>query len=115
MSGVVVASAEQAGEGPRDIVAYAHGSTGLYDACAPSSSIDDFPWTYGIMVPEVIDAGYVYVAADYEGRGTPGMHRYLMGTSEGRGVLDIIRAAQQIEEANAGDRAVLVVDFDEEF
>jgi pimeloyl-ACP methyl ester carboxylesterase len=59
------------------------------------------------MVPELINAGYVYVATDYEGLGTPGMHRYGIGTSEGRGVLDIVRAAQQIEEAHVGDRTVL--------
>ncbi len=38
--------------------------------------------------------GWTFVATDYEGLGTPGVHPYLVGLSEARGVLDIVRAAQ---------------------
>ena len=34
---------------------------------------------------------------DYEGLGTPGKHPYLIGTSEGRSVLDIVQAARQLD------------------
>ena len=34
---------------------------------------------------------------DYQGLGTPGVHPYLIGESEGRGVLDIIRAARDLD------------------
>ena len=33
---------------------------------------------------------------DYEGLGAPGVHPYLIGRSEGDGVLDIVRAARQL-------------------
>ena len=34
---------------------------------------------------------------DYQGLGTPGPHPYLVGEAEGRGVLDIVSAARQLE------------------
>ena len=37
------------------------------------------------------------VSTDYEGLGTPGVHPYLIGKSEGRSTLDIIRAARQLD------------------
>ena len=41
-----------------------------------------------------IKAGYAVVRTDYDGLGTPGVHQYLVGTSEGRSVLDAVRAAR---------------------
>jgi alpha-beta hydrolase superfamily lysophospholipase len=38
------------------------------------------------------------VATDYPGLGTPGQHPYVVGVSEGRAVLDAVRAASQIED-----------------
>jgi predicted esterase len=37
------------------------------------------------------------VRTDYDGLGTPGVHQYLLGTSEGRSVLDAVRAARAFE------------------
>ncbi len=42
--------------------------------------------------------GWVVVATDYPGLGTPGQHPYVDGVSEGRAVLDAVRAASQIED-----------------
>ncbi len=50
---------------------------------------------------------YVVVATDYPGLGTPGPHPYLIGESEGRAVLDSVRAARAIEKAHAGKRFVV--------
>ena len=55
-------------------------------------------------IGKVVSQGYVVAATDYEGLGTPGTHPYLVGESEARGALDIVRAAQQIREAGAGDK-----------
>jgi pimeloyl-ACP methyl ester carboxylesterase len=44
-----------------------------------------------------VKAGYAVVGADYEGLGTPGVHPYLYGPSEGRSVLDIVRAAREVD------------------
>jgi pimeloyl-ACP methyl ester carboxylesterase len=41
--------------------------------------------------------GYALARTDYEGLGTPGAHPYLIGRSEGRGVLDIVRAARHLD------------------
>ena len=53
---------------------------------------------------EMLARGYVVVAADYPGLGTPGMHPYLIGESEGRAVLDSVRAARDLPDAGASNR-----------
>ena len=106
VSGMVAAPTGPAPEGGYDVVTWAHGLTGVSDSCAPSKGYrlgHDF---YDVA-PEIVAAGYVGVATDYEGLGTPGIHPYLVGPSEGRSVLDIVKAAQQLEEVGAGSRAVV--------
>src|SRR5205823_5163003 len=46
-------------------------------------------------------------ATDYEGLGTPGRHPYLVGESEGRGVLDAARAAGELDATRANDTVVV--------
>jgi pimeloyl-ACP methyl ester carboxylesterase len=55
----------------------------------------------------VVSRGLVFVATDYEGLGPPGVHTYLVGQSEGRAVLDSIRAARQLLELAATTKAVV--------
>lgn len=45
--------------------------------------------------------GYVVTATDYPGLGMPRPHPYLVGISEGRAVLDSVRAARALPEARA--------------
>ncbi|HUH08110.1 MAG TPA: lipase family protein [Egibacteraceae bacterium] len=98
VSGIVAAGAEPPAE-PRPILALAHGTTGIADQCAPSMSagIPDSP-----LLRLAVSEGYVLTATDYEGLGTPGTHPYLVGESEARSVLDLVRAARQIDDAQAG-------------
>jgi alpha-beta hydrolase superfamily lysophospholipase len=49
-------------------------------------------------INELVGAGYAVAATDYEGLGTPGVHPYLVGLSEGRGMLDIARAAKRFSK-----------------
>jgi len=107
VSGMVAAPAGPAPEGGRDVVSWAHGLTGLEDRCAPSRGFRFFGHDFYELAPEIVAAGYVGVATDYEGLGTPGVHPYLVGPSEGRGVLDIVKAAQQVEDTYANDRVVV--------
>lgn len=107
VSGMVAAPAGPAPEAGFDVVTWAHGTTGISDACAPSKGYRTGFHDFYDIAPELVDAGYVGVTSDFEGLGTPGIHPYLVGPSEGRGVLDIITAAQQIEEAHAGSRVVI--------
>lgn len=72
--------------------AWAHATKGLADECAPSTSGEG-------QIPNLealLAAGDIVVAPDYEGLGGPGVHPYLVGTSEGRSVLDAIRAARAV-------------------
>jgi alpha-beta hydrolase superfamily lysophospholipase len=83
-----------------EVIAWAHGTVGIADKCAPSLTPDQ-------SVPlanKLLDAGYVIAATDYQGLGTPGRHPYIVGDSEAHGVLDSVRAARNIEQAHAGDR-----------
>ena len=107
VSGIVVASSEPPGDGFRDVITFGNGTVGLFDACSVSDHIQSYNWVFNVMVPQLISQGYVYVASDYEGLGTPGIHPYHVGVSEGRGVLDIVRAARQIDDAYSGNRAVV--------
>lgn len=105
VSGVVVAPDGAAPDGGRPVVTWAHGTVGLADGCAPSKEASVSETIPGLE--EMLDAGYVAVATDYEGLGTPGVHPFLVGESEGRGVLDIARAAQHIDDAGAGDEVAI--------
>ena len=51
--------------------------------------------------------GFVVVATDYEGLGTPGLHPYFVGESEGRAVLDAARAARTFIGPDEDDTVVL--------
>lgn len=72
------------------LVAWAHGTTGVADTCAPSwnprSQRD------AAYLNTWLDQGYAVVATDYQGLGTPGPHPYLAVRAEAYGVLDSIRA-----------------------
>ena len=73
------------------VLAWAHGTTGIADVCAPS-------WRGNADRDKVyLDAwlshGFAVVATDYQGLGTPGTHPYLLWRPEGYSVLDSVRAA----------------------
>ncbi len=87
-------------DGGYPVVSWAHGTTGIADTCAPSLKPDQ----YVQIANGLLDAGYVVVATDYEGLGTPGRHPYIAGTSEARGTLDIVRAARALPDVHASDR-----------
>jgi hypothetical protein len=94
VSGVVTAPDAPAPDGGRPVVTWAHGTTGTADQCAPSRGGEPIDSVFEYRA--AVDAGYVAVATDYEGLGTPGLHPYLVGESQGRGVLDVVRAARAI-------------------
>jgi Secretory lipase len=99
VSGVLVAPNGPAPAGGRPVVTWAHGTTGTADICAPSKAAEVASTLPDIA--EFVRDGYVVVATDYEGLGTPGLHPYLVGESEGRGVLDAARAARLLPDAHA--------------
>jgi len=77
------------------IVVWAHGTTGVADQCAPSRSALDF--NVRTMITQLLAAGYVVVAPDYEGLGEPmndQLHPFLNLKSESYAITDAVVAAR---------------------
>ncbi len=103
VTGLIIIPKGTAPSGGWPIITWAHGTTGIADACAPSLKPNEFV----TMANGLLDAGYLVVATDYEGLATPGRHPYIVGESEARGTLDIVRMAQTFPNANASKRYVV--------
>jgi len=77
------------------IVAWAHGTTGVADQCAPSRNATNM-YIQG-MITQFLAAGYVVVAPDYEGLGEPSgreLHPFLNVKSEAYSITDAVVAAR---------------------
>lgn len=89
----------------RDVVAWAHGTTGISRSCAPSLSkkaLSGIP-----ALAEMITKGWTVVASDYPGLGTAGPHAYLVGDEAAYALLDSVRAAKALPAAGAGSNFVV--------
>lgn len=85
---------------PRPVVAWAHGTVGMGDACAPSRTpnpLNAIPW-----LSDMLARGWVVTATDYAGLGTSGTEGYLIGNDESNDVLNSVRALKFIPAADAG-------------
>ena len=102
VSGIVVAPQLPAPIAGRHVVAWAHPTAGVADNCAPSLRKEVFDTIPHLQALIALD--YVVTATDYPGLGTAGPHPYLVGESEGRAVIDSVRAAREIEKAGASVR-----------
>lgn len=100
VTGMVVAPREAIPARPRRVIAWAHGTSGVVEKCALSTNPDFFTATPGLE--QAIREGYVVVAPDYPGLGSPMPHPYLVGGDTARSVLDAVRAARAIPGAAAG-------------
>lgn len=90
---VVVPKTAWSGPGPRPLVAFAVGTQGVGDTCAPSKLTPKGLEYESVFMAGLLNRGYALVATDYEGLGTPGMHTYMTRESQGHAVLDSLRAA----------------------
>lgn len=90
----------------RPVVAWAHGTVGMGDACAPSRSSNPLLDTEG-WLEQMMSLGWVVVSTDYTGLGTPGPELYLVGEAEARDVLNAVRAVRSIPDADASARFAL--------
>jgi pimeloyl-ACP methyl ester carboxylesterase len=84
------------------VITWAHGTVGVADVCAPSRDFLGTPTPTGetYINPDLnawLAAGYAVLRTDYQGLGTPGKHPFLVGKAEGRGVLDIVQAARELD------------------
>ncbi|WP_313627527.1 lipase family protein [Kosakonia sp.] len=90
VSGTLWLPKGHAPKGGWPLVAWAHGTLGVADSCAPS-------WTNPTprdahYINQWLKHGFAVVATDYQGLGGPGPHPYMNWEAEGRSVLDSVRA-----------------------
>ena len=118
---LVVAPVGPAPKGGRPVIAWAHGTTGTAQNCGPSQvpdpaqSLNQYllvggnSWTdYGLpSVEAFVRDGYVVVGTDYQGLGAGGRHQYAIAGTNGRDVIDSVRAASSLKGAGGGKKAVV--------
>ncbi|HEX8647334.1 MAG TPA: alpha/beta hydrolase [Thermoleophilaceae bacterium] len=111
VSGTIHLPKGKAPKGGWPVVSWAHATSGIGDQCAPSRNPGEGAiHAYHVYIEQLLDrwlqAGFAVVRTDYEGLGTKGAHPYLVGVSEARGVLDIVRAARQYSRS-VGNRVAV--------
>jgi acetyl esterase/lipase len=102
-SAIVMAPAHPSG--PRPVLAWAHGETGIAPGCAPSMLANPFA---GIpAMKQIVASGWVFVATDYAGLGTGGPNGFLSGEDEARSELDAVRAARHLKAVSLENNVVV--------
>lgn len=86
----------------RKVVAWAHGTTGLGDACSPSRSYSAGMVLMTAWMAQMMANDWVVTGTDYQGLGTPPPYTYLLGHNEANDVVNSVRAIRNIPEAPAG-------------
>lgn len=100
-SGFVLLPKGEPPKGGWPVLAWAHGTTGVADVCAPSADYPGGPvHDYQQVVERALDGwladGYAVVAPDYQGLGTPGGHPYMNAASQRHTVIDAVRAIHEL-------------------
>lgn len=122
VSGLVIAPKARAPKSGRPVVAWAHGTLGGARGCAPSipdnpardlqdyyTYTSEYPIDVGVpALSQLLKAGYVVTATDYQGLGTPGVHQYTVGATEAYNVLDSVKAAKQLPQSGTSDDVVVL-------
>jgi len=101
VSGGTVWIPERPARGPRKVVAWAHGTIGLGDQCAPSRNPAAMP-LMSQWLQQMIANDWIVTATDYQGLGTPPPATYLLGRAEANDVVNSVRAARSMPGAEAG-------------
>jgi pimeloyl-ACP methyl ester carboxylesterase len=112
VSGIIALPKKAPIDGGYPVISWAHGTVGSADRCAPSRDVEGeqahpynaFPH---VLLNKFLDQGWAVVMTDYEGLGTEGPHPYLLGKSEARGILDIVRAARQLHPELSNQFAIV--------
>ena len=90
VSGSVFIPSGDPPDGGWPVIAYGHGTTGIDQSCAPSSS--DSLLGYAQAVGVLVRRGFAVALADYQGVGTPGVHPYTDSRTAGLNMIDAVRA-----------------------
>lgn len=106
VSGMIFVPDKPAPVGGREVLAWAHGTVGLADKCAPSRQPDPMNDTAN-WLNVAMERNYVVPATDYYGLGTPGPYTYLNPGQEARDVVNSVRAARNLQQADASKRWIV--------
>ncbi len=93
---VLVPATLWTGSGERPVIAYAVGTHGLAQDCAPSVQMARGRDYESANISAALAAGYAVLVSDYPGYTTGATPTYMAGAAQGRAVLDIFTAAAQI-------------------
>jgi pimeloyl-ACP methyl ester carboxylesterase len=91
-SAVVLLPAGQKPASGWPIIAWAHGTSGVAQHCAPSAMKSVYYGRNGLY--EMLGAGFAIVAVDYSGLGTKGPHEYLSKVAQANDVIYAVPAAR---------------------
>lgn len=98
VSGMLLVPEGPAPPGGRPTAAWAHGTTGIADRCAPSATGNLFYDDYAAEGRRLLDQGFVVAASDYHGLGTPGVHSYHHSEELARATIDSVAAAHTFDK-----------------
>ena len=102
VTGAVIVPHGRAPAGGRDVVVWAHGASGVAESCGLSDKPNFYSLVAGLK--PLLAAGYVVVAPDYQGLGSPGPHPMLVGNAAAHSVIDAVRAARDMPKVHASAR-----------
>ena len=94
-TGTVFVPRGRAPHGGWPVISWAHGTSGLGDACAPSRVGPALPDRDRPYLGRWLEQGYAIVASDYAGLGTRGLPAYLHGRSTAHNVVDMVKAGRR--------------------
>ncbi|TQM32362.1 lipase family protein [Nocardia bhagyanarayanae] len=107
------------GPGERPLVAYAGGTKGQGDQCAPSKLMSqvvsyqppgDLIFEYDLLaISSLLSRGMSVMITDYHGLGTPAVHDYLNRKAQAHSLLDAARAALQLPGSGLGPNAPVIL------
>ncbi|WP_279104304.1 alpha/beta hydrolase family protein [Gordonia paraffinivorans] len=103
-SALVMVPRGQAPAGGWPIVAWAHGSRGIADKCAPSERPTKEDTT---ELSTWLSRGYAVVSTDYAGVGTPGTPQYYDLEATARNIVDAVSAARDVSDKLSTSWAVV--------
>ena len=100
VTGTIAVPDGSAPKGGFPVVAWAHGTNGMADQCAPSLK----PAGNAKLANLLLDQGWIITSTDYRGEGTPGILPYIAGESAARDTIDSVRAARELKSAHASEQ-----------
>lgn len=99
VSGVILVPDAAIPTSPRALLGFAPGTQGLARSVAALSRQLEVGLEYEAwFLAAAVRRGWVVAVTDYPGLGTPGLHPYVIGKTNGRAVLDIMRAARNLPQ-----------------